>query len=445
MCVGAVCVGLAILKGGDSFPTVMRSRYVSLLDAALTFINTPLTDEQVDELDRTWSVCRCDMSSGLGPSMHPTTGSFSKDRNLSRVIISLIALLTAALSQVTPTTLSLKTSKGTRKWPPSAAHLLPTGPEGLVRSQLQWQRYTVRTNAVQTYPFEYISAVLDFCPTAQRPVADCPEFASFFAQRFESVVAAFESGERPTLPIFPRPDLAIEHLINFYNALEEFMEKESIDSGSDADSDDDVPSEISRYFAPYAPALYAACKRLLVILHTLQEVGRRVELQEVLEQLLHAFYFATPFEQRPEEHNLDSYVDRMLAIFDEHTLLFTALSVYRDINTCCGPSCFRHAGQGTRLQRCQKCTALVYCSRECQKEHWKWSVAPHKDSCESIGKFFAAFKAAGVQAQSDADLRERFKREAEGRGLSWADEGQDALDALEALDDCRARASKGAS
>ena len=103
----------------------------------------------------------------------------------------------------------------------------------------------------------------------------------------------------------------------------------------------------------------------------------------------------------------------------EHALLFNAIAVYEKANTCCGPSGFRPGELAEApLRVCQRCRMMLYCWRECQKEHWKWpaSEAPHKEYCESMGKFWAALKSLAAE-ESALDMREQFRRAVEKKGL----------------------------
>lgn len=419
MCIDAVCTGLAVLKSGDSFPAVFRSRYPTLLDSALAFISTPLTDAQLDDMERTWSVCRCDMATVAG-GMHPTTGSLSKDRNLSRIIVSLIALVVAALHQVSPAKLAQKAAHG--KWPPSIAHLLPAGPKALVQAMLQWLRYTVRTNQTQTYPFCYVGLVLQFCPSAQRDVADSAELLSYFSKRLRAVIAALESNTRADLPIFPKPHEAIEHLLIFYQELTHFIPER----------------EMTVYLAPQARALYTAATRFLSVLPTLHQLDDdREQFQKAFQKMERVFWLALPDEVRPDRA-FPAFEGDFMAMFEEHTLLFAALRAYEHANACCGPSCFRTGEYAAEpLRRCQRCGMMLYCSRECQKEHWKWPTAPHKGTCENIGQFWAVYKSATEQTTSGGpDERELFRRAVNTKGLSW-NVGYGVMLALDALDNQR--------
>lgn len=421
-CIDAMCVGLVILKGGDSFPMLLRTRYAHLLDCALKFITTPLSDAQIADLDKTWSVCRCNMADPLCRSMHPESGNLTKDRNLSRVIISLVALVFAALDQVTPHKLAQKASKG--KWPPSSAHLLPTGPDGMVRAMVQWMRYTERTNPYQTYPLLYISRIVPFCRTAETDIAAAPELMTYFAKRFCAIADALVNDITPQGPVFPKPPEALEHLFMSWEVFVDCV-------------DDGGPGP---YLQPRAMPLLRGIKSLLAALPTVRQIPRedKAQTEAALRKMEYAVWSAIPERVRPpmDDASFAAMRDNILAMFDDHTLLYTVLSSYKDANACCGPSCFRPGDTvETPLRVCQKCGLMLYCSRECQREHWKWPRAPHRATCESVGKFWAVFKAVtsdDVVANSDVEPRERFRLEVESKGHSWED-GSKVLHALDAL------------
>merc|ERR1711964_581551 len=53
--------------------------------------------------------------------------------------------------------------------------------------------------------------------------------------------------------------------------------------------------------------------------------------------------------------------------------------------SCCGPSCSMETG----LKACQQCKSVWYCSRACQKRHWR---AGHKKDCKHMTDARKVFK-----------------------------------------------------
>ncbi|EJD52835.1 hypothetical protein AURDEDRAFT_111373 [Auricularia subglabra TFB-10046 SS5] len=295
----------------------------------------------------------------------------------------------------------------------------------MVKAMVQWLRYTERTNPYQTYPLLYISRIVPFCPSAETDVAAAPELMTYFAKRFCAISDALVNNVTPQGPVFPKPPEALEHLFMFY---EVFMECVFDHGGPE------------QHLQPRAVPLLQGIKRLLAALPAVRQIARqdRAQMEAALRKMEYVVWGAIPERSRPAMDDASAAAVRanLLAMFDDHTLLFTVLSSYKDANACCGPSCFRPADAADApLRVCQKCGLMLYCSRECQREHWKWPRAPHRATCESVGKFWAVYKAVNSEdpeAGSDVEPRERFRLEVESKGYSWED-GSKVLHALDAL------------
>lgn len=94
----------------------------------------------------------------------------------------------------------------------------------------------------------------------------------------------------------------------------------------------------------------------------------------------------TPPERMPAP--LREYALRFRAMEDDpyQRLFNQLLNVSRTVG-CCAPGCATHPhdiGEGGKMQRCSGCRLLQYCSRECQKRHWKQERWPHKAVCARL-------------------------------------------------------------
>jgi hypothetical protein len=59
-------------------------------------------------------------------------------------------------------------------------------------------------------------------------------------------------------------------------------------------------------------------------------------------------------------------------------------SVLPDARVCFNPDCYEKEKDGITFQKCSRCKAAIYCSRDCQKAHYK---AGHKKVCKKFLKY----------------------------------------------------------
>jgi len=53
------------------------------------------------------------------------------------------------------------------------------------------------------------------------------------------------------------------------------------------------------------------------------------------------------------------------------------------VSPWCTCSCCGKTSDEKKFPRCKRCKRVAYCSKECQKKHWK---AGHKKDCVRVGK-----------------------------------------------------------
>jgi len=77
---------------------------------------------------------------------------------------------------------------------------------------------------------------------------------------------------------------------------------------------------------------------------------------------------------------------------DPCTRFYSIAIVSSRESRCWARGCHRYGEQGTsKLMRCSRCRAFQYCSRECQRAHWKDEIRPHKAVCATLTRINNAY------------------------------------------------------
>ncbi|KAL1743869.1 hypothetical protein HDZ31DRAFT_83098 [Schizophyllum fasciatum] len=374
-CIPVLSDGLAFIKVGDAWERHIRSRFKDLLDLALKFVSTPFTDEQIEEMERKLWTCKCNLRRGTVPRrfhekpMAHRSGAV--DHSFPRVVMSLASAVCQALEEVTPASLESAGARG--KWPPSTAYLLPNGPFEAIKACLQWLKYTEKSFKTQTFPIAFLTSIMKFCPSLRRPVAESTELREYVVRRLHDTVTSLETGYCPPLS-FPRPIHSMCHIAQFCEAARD---------GCD---------DWSAWLAPVAPTLYADIGRFLAVLPRLDmDEEERADHARVFGNIERSVWDALPSDTRPARDwpSLDA---ALADLARPHNLLFKKLADLQERRECMSPICFRPAEYQPAGMRVCQCRVAAYCHRNCQREHWRWKRAPHKDTCADIGKAYEAFK-----------------------------------------------------
>lgn len=92
---------------------------------------------------------------------------------------------------------------------------------------------------------------------------------------------------------------------------------------------------------------------------------------------------ASQLPAREQQRLVETYKERGKS----YQQLYDALVTARHGRTCAAPGCGRHEHEvGKCLHRCAVCGVVRYCSRECQKLHWKAERRPHRAVCSVIAR-----------------------------------------------------------
>ncbi|KZV93422.1 hypothetical protein EXIGLDRAFT_835722 [Exidia glandulosa HHB12029] len=414
LCLPAVGYALGILMSGEFVPKALRTTYAEFVDTALGFVTTPLPAARFDRLQTKWSVCRCNMSHHLLRSVHPEPGK--PHCSLAEVVIQLISVVALALEHVQPTKLQKSASQG--KGPPSASHLIPRGPQSLVDVMLQWTEYTERQVRYQTLPLAFLTQVSTFCPSLRRPMWQSSALLQSIATRWKELAIALECLENKSLHQYPDPPTALDLLFDIGTALSQAVLE--------------FTPDLEEYFTPQAHVLFAAAERVMAALPMWSDVeGSCDQMRELVERTSRTFWMALPADERPLR--VFPSWDRVANSLSFRSFAYASVSHWGRLNACAGPSCTVRGESATEpLRVCQRCKTLRYCSRGCQKEHWKWSTAPHKTSCAMVGKCWAIAKRVDKAELDGLDMYELFIAQVEEAGYA-SDDVMVAVRALEAL------------
>ncbi|KZV78318.1 hypothetical protein EXIGLDRAFT_847638 [Exidia glandulosa HHB12029] len=88
----------------------------------------------------------------------------------------------------------------------------------------------------------------------------------------------------------------------------------------------------------------------------------------------------------------DQVISGYTPYFDSYTVLYSNIAQATERRICADPACNRSQYdlqlEGRRLLACGGCKVLKYCTRECQKQHWKTGIRPHRSTCANLQDVF---------------------------------------------------------
>ena len=423
LCVAAMVMALLALGLSDELePTDLRQAHGDLLDALVSFISTPLSVTEFADLQTRWSKCRCDIKGDtVIARLHDTASEPSSD--LVEVLILAMSIIIWNLELANP----LKVAGGSAsslKWPGSSSRLLPSGPDQFIAAIEGWLEVTgPNHHPMQTYPFELLTTIIPFCDSLKLIVISSQRLRDVYAERFVRAEAVLTPRVNENIAM-PGVDEGITHLSRYYDTLTECL--------------DDFKWDEQRYWLPNALDLYRAADRLRRRPKARLE-AIDVEIPKALEVMQFSFWRSIPVDDRPNVLKWTTLNKTFRkATSSQHEYVLGAIMDRATQNACAGPSCLKAADKlDAPPKKCQRCTLLRYCSRECQKEHWKWSPSPHKEFCALTSSFTSLY----WPLHDDVNGIRTFKLVVEAKGLSWEDGMEVAkhLRALTTLQDERRR------
>lgn len=136
--------------------------------------------------------------------------------------------------------------------------------------------------------------------------------------------------------------------------------------------------------------------------------GEKAELAELLVMAYESR--GTPRAQLPAD--LQQYcAQKFTQIGGAQNVLHELLDSARNLRACAAPGCgHRERGGERRLNRCASCGVFRYCSKECQRAHWKAVRKSHKEVCVALATLSALLDGpqdgfiAAYRATDDDDL-----------------------------------------
>lgn len=190
-----------------------------------------------------------------------------------------------------------------------------------------------------------------------------------------------------------------------------------------------LPCAFSCYIACLPPPTYIYCEQYSVIFGQLRSTLAAGN-DEYAMAAAHAAtrVFQSAGCSRPVDYDL-RFFESLIAPLEEHAKNGTYRINYEAGGVCCymaGPtvvpykefhnrrwllsrsSCDHCGSNGQRgsgtapvvLSHCSRCSAVLYCSRECQVGHWKF----HKQVCKKLAALKEPYAAAGWRPSPDKDM-----------------------------------------
>ncbi|EJD49424.1 hypothetical protein AURDEDRAFT_182952 [Auricularia subglabra TFB-10046 SS5] len=256
---------------------------------------------------------------------------------------------------------------GTNLWPTSPKDLMPFGPAQTFKCLMHWLATEDSANIASTLTGVMAYVRRDFMAELESPSIR-EEFVSAICHQLETAAAEEIDldGDEWDGPGDRRPAYRI-------SCLGILLQLIATGPGSQADS---LPALVRGFESKFLDALLCA-----------RDASPPGLTKEQLRLFASTIYEAqgTPLRRMPadiREYTLDS----LEAQDNPYRRLFNQIFTLRNNIGCATPGCTVHPQDvpGGKLQRCGACKLVQYCSRECQKRHWKAAEYPHKRVCVQL-------------------------------------------------------------
>lgn len=379
-----------LTSGWEAHVRTLRRRHHDFLTSAMSFLTTSVAPSvrvtQESLLKSAMEACQ-DRSESHQACVHRVQ-SF-------RAIVTTVASVLSSIVHMTlaPTTIEATPVFSRRLWPRSAAQLLPAGPASAVRSFLFWllhpgiQPYYAFTALLRVCRTELISFVLD--DNNRRALFDiiCDRFDSF-AKYYPGFVRSSDQ-------------TGIDECFDLLTGAVALFNSVKICHCRTTSKDD------RRTF------IDGADMRLIEHLRTAISQLPDGRLQSEIKHIGLFLFLALESDPATLPHCF------LPGSVDDQTMEDSAVKMIRlellrisRVRDCTRPGC---AGRdnGQPLFHCGSCRVYRYCSKDCQREHWKSRYLPHKVACPQIRDFLAS-----VNLDQEAD---EFVAACRRHGLSMDD------------------------
>lgn len=412
LCIPALSRGLVVLKSGPLWETQFRTQFHELLNAVTAFLSYPINDEAFSAIKNRWSSqCSCRKDDWLVERLHVPLPGRTPTYTFAHVINSLVGIICQVTEDITPGKLDAGSSK--KKWPKSFGALLPNGPVNLIHSTVRLSKLTMSELPTQTMSTFMIANILSFCPSVLTPLLDSVGLRECVASQLHNIVQGARSRVSEP-PRFPEYQESIYHINCFIGSLGRASNVK----------------QVEEYWRPFALQMYLDIVALLPLMRSRIEFPDPRKKDHLIQCFLthglfmHSIIPESTVDIPPLHASMAKKVEKEM--FSLPIILYKEMRMFRELNECSGPDCYRTAEYSTvPMQKCSGCGLLRYCSKACQRSHWTWKTAKHKVACPELARVLVIFKEVTSEGGDTQDVAtERynlFAQELETSGFTEDD------------------------
>lgn len=139
-----------------------------------------------------------------------------------------------------------------------------------------------------------------------------------------------------------------------------------------------------------------------------------ITIASIHTMLLRDFHVSsTPDQLAANLRGMNAYSSLMRSGQDPYTRFYLSTMVSTRESRCWARKCQKYGEPGaSKLMRCGRCRVLQYCSRECQRAHWKDEIRPHKSICSTLASIQDVYSLTTGETDSRA-----FSEACRGAGI----------------------------